>query len=129
MSQTMVQIRVDKELKDQVANIYDAIGIDIPTAIRMFFKRSISVGGLPFDCRMNALANCPEKMAVKKSLAERIAEKRQMAGESFSRSMDEGRAAFAMVREEAAKREYELTLDDINDEIAKSRKERKTGSK
>ena len=49
MNQALLQVRVDRGLKEQTAAIYDAIGIDLPTAIRMFFKRTVMVGGLPFD--------------------------------------------------------------------------------
>ena len=47
--QTLVQARVDKELKQEVTEIYEALGMDIPTAIRMFFVRSKMVRGIPFD--------------------------------------------------------------------------------
>lgn len=35
--QTMIQVRVDSEVKEQAASVFDRIGIDIPTAVRMFF--------------------------------------------------------------------------------------------
>ena len=47
--QTLVQARVDKELKQEVTEIYEALGMDIPPAIRMFFVRSKMVRGIPFD--------------------------------------------------------------------------------
>ena len=33
--------------------LYNELGIDISTAIRMFLKKSISVGGLPFDTKVD----------------------------------------------------------------------------
>lgn len=57
MSQILVQVRVDRDLKEQTASIYDAIGLDLPTAIRMFFKKSVMVGGLPFDGRVQIRDN------------------------------------------------------------------------
>lgn len=57
MSQILVQVRVDRDLKEQTASIYDAIGMDLPTAIRMFFKKSVMVGGLPFDGRLTPRRN------------------------------------------------------------------------
>ena len=69
MSQVLVQVRVDRDLKEQTASIYDAIGMDLPTAIRMFFKKSVMVGGLPFDCRVqmhdNAAISAFESMRAK----------------------------------------------------------------
>lgn len=47
--QALVQARVDKDLKQEVAEIYEALGMDLPTAIRMFFVRSKMVRGIPFE--------------------------------------------------------------------------------
>ena len=69
MSQSLVQVRVDRDLKEQTALIYAAIGMDLPTAIRMFFKKSVMVGGLPFDGRVqmrdNAALAAVESMRAK----------------------------------------------------------------
>ena len=47
--QTMIQVRVDSELKEQAASVFDRIGIDIPTAVRMFFKAAVREQRLPFS--------------------------------------------------------------------------------
>jgi DNA-damage-inducible protein J len=47
----LVQVKVDKDIKEDVSKIYENLGLDLPTAIRIFFKKSIAVGGLPFDLR------------------------------------------------------------------------------
>lgn len=52
--QTIIQVRVDNELKEQVAAIYDRIGIDIPTAVRMFFKATVRDDDLPFSTKGKA---------------------------------------------------------------------------
>ncbi|MBQ3289139.1 MAG: type II toxin-antitoxin system RelB/DinJ family antitoxin [Kiritimatiellae bacterium] len=69
MNQILVQVRVDRDLKEQTASIYNAIGLDLPTAIRMFFKKSVMVGGLPFDGRVqmrdNAAISAFESMRAK----------------------------------------------------------------
>lgn len=46
---TYIQVRIDKEDKDKAAKIFEEIGIDISTAVRMFLKKSIKVNGLPFS--------------------------------------------------------------------------------
>ena len=46
--QTLVQARVDKELKQEVTEIYEARGMDVPTAIRMCWVRSKMVRGIRF---------------------------------------------------------------------------------
>ncbi|MDD7224360.1 MAG: type II toxin-antitoxin system RelB/DinJ family antitoxin, partial [Lachnospiraceae bacterium] len=40
MATTLVQVRIDDELKNQATAVYDALGIDLSTAVRMFLKRS-----------------------------------------------------------------------------------------
>lgn len=47
--QSMIQVRVDSELKEQATSVFDRIGIDIPTAVRMFFKAAVREQRLPFS--------------------------------------------------------------------------------
>lgn len=49
MATSLVQVRIDDELKAQATAIYDALGIDLSTAVRMFLKRSVMVNGVPFN--------------------------------------------------------------------------------
>ena len=39
MSTSVMQVRVDDDLRAKAAAVYDELGIDLPTAIRMFLKR------------------------------------------------------------------------------------------
>ena len=50
--QVLIQFRADKELKQEVSDIYEQLGMDLPTAFRMFMKRSRQVRGLPFDATL-----------------------------------------------------------------------------
>ena len=47
----LVQVKVDTDVKENVSRIYENLGLDLPTAIRIFFKKSIAVGGLPVELR------------------------------------------------------------------------------
>ena len=47
----LVQVKIDTETKERVSKLYENLGLDLPTAIRIFFKKSIAVGGLPFELR------------------------------------------------------------------------------
>lgn len=49
MATSLVQVRIDDELKVKATAIYDALGIDLSTAVRMFLKRSVMVNGVPFN--------------------------------------------------------------------------------
>lgn len=48
MSTSVFQMRVDDELKREASTIYEQLGIDLPTAVRIFLKCSVLVGGIPF---------------------------------------------------------------------------------
>ena len=50
--QVLIQFRADKSLKQEVTEIYEALGMDLPTAFRMFLARSKMVKGLPFDATL-----------------------------------------------------------------------------
>ena len=50
--QVLIQFRADKVLKQEVAEIYESLGMDLPTAFRMFMTRSKMVKGLPFDATL-----------------------------------------------------------------------------
>ena len=96
MNQVLLQVRVDRGLKEQTAAIYDAIGIDLPTAIRMFFKRTVMVGGLPFDGRLIMHGNAAQS------------------------------AFATMRKKVEAAQEEEPTIDEINDYISSVRRSRKS---
>ena len=49
MATSVVQVRVDTDLKEQAAKIFEELGIDLSTAIRMFLKRSVLDNGIPFS--------------------------------------------------------------------------------
>lgn len=49
MATSLVQVRIDDDLKNQASEIYEALGIDLSTAVRMFLKRSVMVNGIPFS--------------------------------------------------------------------------------
>ncbi len=51
MPMSVLQIRLEENLKNEVSSLFDQLGIDIPTAVRMFFKRALIEKGLPFDVR------------------------------------------------------------------------------
>ena len=45
--------RLDTDVKAQSEAIYNAIGMNLTTAINVFLKESIRVGGFPFDVRLS----------------------------------------------------------------------------
>ena len=47
--QTLIQVRMDSVLKDQALEVFDKMGIDMSTAVRMFFKATVRQQQLPFS--------------------------------------------------------------------------------
>ena len=92
----LLQIRVDEELKNQANAIYNELGIDLSTAVRMFLKKSVLEGGIPFDTKVDPLT-LNTILSV---------DKMRTTSESNGNS--------------------EMSLDEINEEIKVARKERKS---
>lgn len=49
MNNTVLQIRVDEDLKNNANMVLEDIGLDLSTAIRMFLNKTVAVSGLPFE--------------------------------------------------------------------------------
>ena len=47
-TQSLVQVRMDRSLRDDVAKIFESLGFDLSTAVRMFFLRCRAEQGIPF---------------------------------------------------------------------------------
>lgn len=71
--QVLIQFRVDKELKQDVAEICDALGTDIPTVFRMCMKQIKIARGLPFLTRL------PESIVTRAKAIEVFEEMRNYA--------------------------------------------------
>lgn len=46
---TLIQVRVEDSLKKEAEALFSDLGLDTPTAIRIFLKQAIKRNGLPFD--------------------------------------------------------------------------------
>ena len=49
MATTVLQTRVDTETKLEAESLFDSLGLDITTAIRLFLRQSINQQKTPFD--------------------------------------------------------------------------------
>ena len=49
MATAVLQTRVDTETKLEAESLFDSLGLDIPTAIRLFLRQSINQKRIPFD--------------------------------------------------------------------------------
>lgn len=97
MASSLLQIRVDDSLKDEASRVFENLGIDTSTAVRMFLKRSVMENGIPF--RMTLPRN--------------------------PYNADRGYRAMIEIGEAAEKNGLsDMPLDEINAEIEASRAER-----
>ena len=49
---TNFSVRMDSDIKKQCEAMYGELGINLTTAINVFLRQSLRVGGFPFDVRM-----------------------------------------------------------------------------
>ena len=70
MASTNFSVRMDSEIKKQCEALYGELGMNLTTAINVFLRQSLRVGGLPFEVRLDQ----PNKDTIAAMLeAERIA--------------------------------------------------------
>ena len=50
-----LQIRVDDAMKLEADHLFSSLGLDTPTAIRIFLKSSIENAGIPFSVRHRSM--------------------------------------------------------------------------
>lgn len=97
MATSLLQVRIDESLKNDASRVFDNLGIDTSTAVKMFLKRVVLDNGIPF------------RMTLPK--------------EPYS--AERGYRALQEISEASKKNGLsEMTLDEINAEIEASRKER-----
>ena len=46
---SLIQVRVDKDTKQQADALFTTLGMDTPTAVRLFLKQAILKHGIPFS--------------------------------------------------------------------------------
>ena len=49
----MLQVRIDDDLKNRASALFNELGIDLSTAVRIFFMKCLAVGGFPFEMNVN----------------------------------------------------------------------------
>ena len=97
MEISIVQVQVDVDIKNEASQLFNNLGLDMSTAINIFLKKCLQEGGIPFDVK------------VKKSYKN-----------------NEGMRALLSLQQQAEKNGLSnMTLDEINAEIAASRAERR----
>ena len=60
-----ININVDSNVKKEAAELFNSLGLNMSTAINLFLRKSINVGGIPFE-----LKNPKPTRELKKALKE-----------------------------------------------------------
>lgn len=63
MATTNFSVRLDSDLKKQSEALYGELGVNLTTAINVFLRKSLKVGGFPFEVR-NDEPNRETKLAL-----------------------------------------------------------------
>lgn len=53
METANINIRTDKEVKQAAEKLFEALGINMSTAVNMFLRQAIRENGIPFELKLN----------------------------------------------------------------------------
>lgn len=95
MANELVQFRADEVTKAKAIGICERLGIDLPTYMRICITKLVQENGIPFSMKLNDQLENPAIAALRE--ANRIAEENGIS---------------------------DMTLEEINEEIAAARRER-----
>ena len=99
MATSLLQVRVDDDLRAEAAKVFERLGIDTSTAVRIFLKRAVLENGIPFRMTLPKEPYAAER----------------------------GYRALMEISNESEKNGLsEMSLDEINAEIDDSRNARRT---
>ena len=70
MSTTNLQVRVDSALKAEAEQLFADMGLDMPTAVRLFLRQSITNNGLPFAVERDPFYSTRNQQALRTSIAQ-----------------------------------------------------------
>lgn len=80
---TSMNIRIDRRIKESAKAVFAELGLDLSTAVNIFFRQAIRENGIPFKMKLD-IPNAETRRAIKE--AER--------GEGLSRTFDSAEEMF-----------------------------------
>ncbi len=51
---SQIAVRVDDELKKEATAIFNELGLDMSTAVKLFLKQSVLTKSIPFDVKLDS---------------------------------------------------------------------------
>ena len=103
-------LRIEDSLKSELDDVFDQIGITMTSAINIFLRQVVRSRGIPFEI------NCAEPRRYE------YARTRRVRNEALA-------ALDAISAERLANNERELSMDEIDAEIAEARRERERSAR
>ena len=100
MANGLLQLRIDETLRQEATDIYAQLGLDLPTAIRIFLTRSVQVRGIPFSMQLPGKDGKATAAIAAMRRMSRTAEENGIA----NMSLDEINAEIAAARNEPAQK-------------------------
>ena len=97
MANTLVQFRIDDALRQQASELCVKLGLDLSTYLRMSLAKLVQEQGVPFSLKLNTVPTSEDAVAAMRRL--------------YDLALANGTS--------------KMTLDEINAEIAATRKRRK----
>ena len=87
MATAVLQTRVDTTTKQEAETLFDSLGLDMTTAIRLFLRQSINQQKIPFDI-------VPPKYEFSEETLSAIAEARKISKDSSVKSYSNAKELF-----------------------------------
>ncbi|MDO5329400.1 MAG: type II toxin-antitoxin system RelB/DinJ family antitoxin [Coriobacteriia bacterium] len=74
-----IQVRIDDKLKKEAVEVFENLGMDLSTAIRVFLKRSVIEKGVPFEMK-----NVIDEHKMKSAIARMNAKSKELGNDKLS---------------------------------------------
>ena len=86
---SQIAVRVDDELKKQATAIFNELGLDMSTAVKLFLKQSVLTKSIPFELGLYEREYSKEEVEqAKKDIQRLVKEKSKLVKLDFSKQED-----------------------------------------
>ena len=103
MGQTSISIRIDEDIKKDAENLFATLGLNLSSAVNIFFRQAVREQAIPFQIRNEPKADTS------------LASRNKALGEVFRHAQEQS----------VINGTDDMTMDEINELIAAVRKERR----
>lgn len=63
-----INIRIDKEMKEEVESLFESMGLNVSTAVNLFFKQCLIESKIPFEIKADIKMNKKKKIKINKEI-------------------------------------------------------------